>query len=229
MIARSTQTHPRRRQSGLSLIELLVSVAISMVVMLAMLQILLGAMQTDRSTSDVARMQESGRNALDLMGYAIRQAGARNNINDLTSYGKVYPSAIAGADGASSAPDTLTVQFQARDGGETDCAGTPVGAGATVTYALTVSAANRTLSCNGTVVANSIEDMQISYAIDAAKDGSVDAGGYISAPTATQFGQVSAIRVSLTVRGSSSGVATSGDGFLRQVYQSTFTVRNQAG
>jgi len=39
---------------------------------------------------------------------------------------------------------------------------------------------------------------------------------------------VAAVRVSLTVRGPTANAATGGDGFLRQTYASTFTVRNQA-
>lgn len=225
-------------QAGFSLVELMISVVIALVLMIALMQLLLGAMQVDRTTADVSRMQESGRNALDLVGRAIRQAGSRSSANVLFSG---IP--ITGVDGASSAPDTITLQYEAQVGGELNCTGASAAAGALMTYALAVNTAVNppTLTCNGAVVVDNIEDMQITYGIDAAKDGSIDS--YITSPTAAEFAQVAAVRVVLLVRGPSTGVAanksqtysfngasfTKTDGFLRQVYSATFTVRNQAG
>ena len=94
-----------------------------------------------------------------------------------------------------------------------------------MTYAFAVTA-DRELTCNGDVVADNIEDMQVTYGIDTTKDGVIDL--YTAAPTAAQFGQTAAVNVALTVRGPTANAATGGDGFLRQTYTSTFTVRNQA-
>jgi type IV pilus assembly protein PilW len=100
-----------------------------------------------------------------------------------------------------------------------------------VTYAFAVKDVDddgdSELTCNGSVVVDNIEDMQITYGIDTTKDGVIDL--YTAAPTAAQFGQAAAVNVSLTVRGPTANAATGGDGFfLRQTYTSTFTVRNQA-
>jgi Type IV Pilus-assembly protein W len=91
----------------------------------------------------------------------------------------------------------------------------------------------------GGVVADNIERMQITYGL---RDATGAITSYIAAPTAAQFAQVAAVQVSLLVRGPSVGITannsqtytyngetvTSADGFLRQVYTSTFAVRNQA-
>ena len=226
----SLRLHPLRRfaQSGFTIVELMVSVVIALILMIALMQLLLGTMQTDRSSSDLSRMQESGRNALETMGRALRQAGARINAD--------VPFSGTPLTGTSSAPDTITVQYEAQAGGEPDCAGNTVAAGALVTYAFAVNTAVNppTLTCN-------VEDLRISYGIDTGKDGTIDS--YTTTPTATQFAQVAAVQVSLLVRGAATGSAanrsqtytfngasvTNIDGFLRQVYNATFTVRNQAG
>lgn len=209
------------RQRGMGLIELMVGMTIGLIVLAALGYFFLGSIQANRTHNDISRMQESGRNALEILGTAIRQAGYRADA-DVPFSG----TALTGADGAT---DSITVQFGAQEGGETNCAGTNVAAGALVTYAFTVNA-NRELICNGggggVVVVDNIENMQITYGIDTTKDGVIDL--YTAAPTAPQFFQVAAVRVNLVVRGPSARAATGGDGFLRQTYATTFTVRNQA-
>ncbi len=224
-------------QAGFTLVELMVSVVIALVLMIALMQLLLGTMQTDRSTSDISRMQESGRNSLEMMGRVIRQAGSRNNVD--VQFAGV---ALTGTEGASSAPDALTVRYEAQTGGETDCTGATVAAGALMTFAFAIDSTVNppVLTCNGVALVDNIEDMQISYGLDAAKDGIIDS---YSTATGAQFGQVAAVRVTLLVKGPSAGVAanktqsysfngagvTKTDGVLRQVFNATFAVRNQAG
>lgn len=222
-------TGRRSRQTGLSLVELMVSVVIALILMIALMQLLLGTMQTERTTSDVSRMQESGRNALELMGRVVRQAGARSDAN--VPFSGV---AIAGSNGAGTAADSITVQYEAQAGGETNCQGVAAAAGTLVTYAFAVNPANPpTLTCNGTAMVDNIENLQLTYGLDADKNGVIES--YVDAPTAAQFGQVAAVRVVLTVRGPSANIAVPGvaasapDTYLRQVFNATFTVRNQAG
>ncbi len=90
----------------------------------------------------------------------------------------------------------------------------------------------------GAVVADNIEDMQISYGIG---DGKEVILRYTSSPTAIEYTHVAAVRVSFLVRGPTPRLAVNGrqtleyngasitrtDGFLRQAYTSTFTIRNQ--
>lgn len=219
-------------QRGMGLVELMIGMTLGLVLLIALGYFFLGGRQANRTHDDISRMQESGRHALEIMGTAIRQAGYRANADAPAFAG----TALAGVDGT---PDSITIQYDAQEGGETDCAGTNVAGGTLVTYAFAVNA-NRQLTCNGQPVADNIEDLQIEYGIDSDKNGVIDS--YKAAPTAVEFPQVAAVRVQLLVRGPTANTATGQqtynfngaqvtrtDGFLRQVYTATFTVRNQAG
>lgn len=221
-------------QRGMGLVELMIGIALGLVLLIALGYFLLGSRQANRTHDDLSRMQESGRHALEILGTAIRQAGYRKDADVEANV------ALVGAlTGTNATPDTITVQYHAQDGGEADCTGANVAAGALVTYAFTVNG-SRELTCNGTAVADNIEDMQIEYGIDTDKDGVIES--YQEAAGVADFGQVAAVRVNLLVRGPTGHAATGNqtyafngadvtktDGFLRQVYTATFTVRNQAG
>lgn len=230
-------------QRGFGLIELMIAMTIGLVLLGALAYFFLGSRQMNRSHDDVSRMQESGRNALESMGRVIRQAGYQSNTNLIG--GEVYTlTSLNGTDGASGAPDTITIQYEAQDGGEPDCTGTNVAAGAVITQVFAIAPATSTtpptLTCNGSVIVDNIEDMQISYGIDVGRTGTITS--YSTAPAPNEFAGVAAVRISMLVRGPIANVATNNsqtytyngasftktDGFLRQVYTSTFTVRSQA-
>jgi type IV pilus assembly protein PilW len=204
-------------QRGMGLIELMIGMTIGLIVLMALGYFFIGSTQANRTHNDISRMQESGRHAMEILGAAVRQAGYRTDA-DVAFTGTALT-------GTNATPDTLTVQYDAQEGGEPDCSGANVAAGALVTYAFAVTA-DRELTCNGSVVADNIEDMQITYGIDSNKDGVIES--YKAAPSVIEFGQTAAVNVALTVRGPTANAATGGDGFLRQTYTSTFTVRNQA-
>jgi type IV pilus assembly protein PilW len=229
-----------RRQGGAGLIELLIGTVLGLFVLAALGYFFLGGRQINRASDDVMRMQESGRNALEVLGRAMRQAGYRNDWQKL--WDPWGGTAVTGTDGASGAPDTITVQYEAQTGGEANCLGANVAAGDLVTAGFAIDAASDppALTCNGTAVVLNVEDMQIEYGIDASRDGNVEF--YKTAPSGAEFGQVAVVHVSLLVRGASGGVAanntqtvtfngaevTKTDGYLRQVFNGTFTLRNQA-
>lgn len=218
----------RSHQMGLSLVELMISLAIALTLMIALAQLLLGTMQTDRTASDTARIQESGRNALELLGRVIRQAGAGTGPDFVFS-----GTALSGTN-QSGAADKLTLEYEAQEGGETDCTGNTVAAGTLMSFAFAVDTTTSppSLTCNGVTVVSNVEDMQITYGLDAGKDGIIES--YVDA-SAANFTQVAAIRVDLVVRGPTPNLAvtapstSAAGGYLRQNYGATFTVRNQAG
>lgn len=63
------------RQHGLSLIELMIAMALSLLLMLGVLQIFLSSKQTYSANSALSRVQESGRFAIDFITYDLRNAG----------------------------------------------------------------------------------------------------------------------------------------------------------
>lgn len=64
-----------RQQHGLSLVELMVAMALSLLLMLGVMQIFLSSKQTYSTNVALSRVQESGRFALDFLARDIRSAG----------------------------------------------------------------------------------------------------------------------------------------------------------
>lgn len=63
------------RQTGLSLIELMIAITLSMLLMAGVLQAFLTSKQTYSTNNALSRVQESGRFAIDFLTYDIRNAG----------------------------------------------------------------------------------------------------------------------------------------------------------
>lgn len=66
---------PMRRQLGLSIIELMISLTLSLVVLSALVYIYVSSRGTYRGNEAVARIQENGRFAMDWLSREIRSAG----------------------------------------------------------------------------------------------------------------------------------------------------------
>lgn len=66
-------------QSGLSLVELMVAVTVSLFLLAGVMQVFLGSRQSYRTSDALAWVQESGRFALDLISRDLRQAGHSRN------------------------------------------------------------------------------------------------------------------------------------------------------
>lgn len=258
----------KTRQLGVGLVEVMVSLAISLVLLLALGYFFVGGRQMNRTNDDVSRMQENGRYAMEIIGKAIRQAGYRLDVSQPLSADPLAGANGAGV-GAGALPDTITLRHDPiwvsnaanpLRGEEANCAGEQIisnnaqnAAGnwsvntRLVEYTFEVDQAERRLRCRtitptggntSTFVADNIENMQISYGVDPDNTGTI--ASYETAAGVTNFNQVIAIRVSLLVRGDSPSVAadrsqtytyngqnvTATDGFLRQVYISTFSIRN---
>lgn len=212
-----------RYQAGFSLVEFMIAVTIGLVVLMAIGSIYVGSQKTYRVQENNARIQESGRYALEVFGHSIRQAGTNAEMNfnktAITPQCNVAGvcDAIGGVNGALLTSDTLTVQFYA--GSEEfdpspapgswkarDCAGGQAALGAVVTNTFDLTAGN--LRCTGSaggvqpLVAN-VEDLQIVYGIDTSISGSPEyrsANLYVAAPTAAQWPNVLTARVCVQIR-----------------------------
>lgn len=68
------------RQKGISLIELMVALIISTLLILGVLQLFLNTSNSDRVNNALARVQENGRIALELIGADARRAGFQGCI-----------------------------------------------------------------------------------------------------------------------------------------------------
>lgn len=259
---------PLRRQHGLGLVEVMIGMAIGLVLLGGVGYLFVGSHAMNATQADTVRMRESGRNAMEVVGRALRSANFRLYVD-----GTLGAPALDGTDGAGTgvdAPaDILVVRHdparatggapEDMQGSETNCEGDTVTASVVPDPATGQVAPNMNMvqyrfsvvggslvcqadptkpTSDGVVVAENVENMQISYGIG---DGAETVLRYVDSPSALEYAQVAAVRVSLLLRGPTKGLAVGGqkvnyngveetknDGYLRQVVTSTFTVRNQA-
>jgi len=78
-----------KSQSGLSLVELMVALLISSILLLGVLELFGSRSQTQRSANAVARLQENGRLAMDLIAREARRTGFYGCDTTIDDRGKV--------------------------------------------------------------------------------------------------------------------------------------------
>jgi len=107
-----------RRQTGLSLVELMISLVLGLLVIGGALSVFASNKQTFLSTESLGRVQESARVAFELMARDVREAGgnpcakklaAVNVINDPTAHWYTnFTAGVTGFDGADALPEITT-------------------------------------------------------------------------------------------------------------------------
>ena len=150
----------RQSQCGLTLVEILVALLISLFLIAGVIQLFIGTKQTYRGHDALSRIQENGRFAIDRMAWDIRMAGY---INPLVAASAAAP-AITGNDGANN-DDSITVQWN--DGTAISRAyslmcnggGNPPCGAQLPTLALSEQTANRQTLIEG------VQQMQIRYGV----------------------------------------------------------------
>lgn len=237
----------KKTQCGFSLIELMVAMAIGLF-LVAVIGVLFINSKATYSLQDAnSRLQENSRFAVDVLGRHVRMAGSPDikftqlSGADLFAEPPVFSfsgSSITGVDGASSAPDQISVSHD----GTTDCLGKTVVSPVTNLFRVN---AQQQLECvgNGSVtpgiLLDDVEDFQVLY-------GQPTPGGYgyLTAGAAT-MPLVTAARMCLLLRakadvnrradGSQSQTyvnclgssVTATDGYLRRTVSITVNLRNK--
>jgi type IV pilus assembly protein PilW len=190
----------RRRAAGLALSELMVALAIGLLLILASTTLLMATRSTYLLHDDRARVEESGRYAIDVIGRAVRQAGYRDRSAAGVADGD-WP-AVSGLDARSlkdaadgiGAPygaavngsDVLALRFDGADEGDAgmqNCAGANVPAGApgsgwSIFYIAKDSGGEPELRCKyrgasgwkSDALVRGVEDFQVLYGMDSAGD-----------------------------------------------------------
>lgn len=117
----------RQRQTGVTLLELLVGLTIGLLVVLAAIASIVFTRASARAVSDAAALEQRGSLLVMQIGQQLKQAGAINAVTSDpgsakvvfdTSYkgvieGSTSSVQISGADGASGGPDTFTISYAA--------------------------------------------------------------------------------------------------------------------
>lgn len=208
-------------QAGLTLLELMISLALGLLLLTGIGTIYVGSNQTYRVQEQNARIQESGRYALDVIGRSLRQAGYWDMPVGPTApkiaFGGIP---INGTDNSTNGTgfDTVVSQY---DGviGDRDCEGTGVTAATVITDAIRLTGTD--LECDGIdagtafqPLVSNVEDLQFLYGID--NDGSLDqsANLYVTANNVANWNQVVSVRACVLIRSEEQGITTSAQSFL---------------
>jgi type IV pilus assembly protein PilW len=245
------------KQSGFSLVEIMIALIIGLFLLGGLLQLFSGAQQTYRMQRNLARLQENGRFALDFLAHDVRMTGYWGCMT--SSSGDV-----SGAAGASAVPDTMILQgaFVLTP---TGICGSPVNSAnscgavncftdltSTITYTISTPAVSSTMP-NPTItlyrntnnvpnpLIEGIENMKILYGVDS--DGDGVANYYLPANplwVAVDWIKVISIRISLLVATlddhlttqlmtyTYNGVTTTPTDYkIRRVFNTTIALRNR--
>jgi type IV pilus assembly protein PilW len=152
----------RYRQTGLTLVEILIALLLGAFLIGGILQIFSSSKQTNRMEENLSRMQENARFAMDRIARDVRQAGYRECLT-----AAIVP--ITGTNGATNAPDRITLQQSTGDC-VPPAAVAPVTE--TTTYSIQAGASGRPSLFRATAPAAAVElvegiqNMQILYGED---------------------------------------------------------------
>jgi type IV pilus assembly protein PilW len=108
-----TQTPNRSRhtQRGITMVDMLVAMAVSMLLMVGLLQAYLGTKQVYRVEESTARLMESGTVAMELLSRSVRGGGywecSSWEAGSVKNHLGTNQRGLHGTDGTSGAPDTL--------------------------------------------------------------------------------------------------------------------------
>lgn len=220
------------RQRGLTLTELMVALAISLIVLAGVITLYVTNRHAYALQDGVSRVQENGRFALDILARELRMAGFPKDDYG----GGGFDSATS--DGGGNTSDVIAVQYNA----DLDCVGNNQGGAASVHVYYIQDA---TLFCrpNGGAaqpLIDGIENLQVLYGEDTNGDGIPDV--YHHAGNVTDWESVVTARVavlavtprevrrtaqSTTHRVLDREIDAPSDKRLRRVYSSTIVLRNR--
>ncbi|WP_447753210.1 PilW family protein [Pseudomonas nicosulfuronedens] len=213
-----------KRQSGLSLIELMVAITISSILLLGVLQLFSDTSQTDKTNSALAQVQESGRIALEVIGADARRTGYQgcsSPSNTLTVGSLTFPSAAL-----AKATNGITFRYATASDTGTTFGGNKTCSDATLyLYNVTYStcAANGVSRICKSLNGGNATPILANAAITGVQVGVEDAGLLSwkdsSAATQAQLNSAKAVRLTLTI--------SDGRNEVSRTFTGTFEFRNR--
>jgi len=204
------------RQGGFTLVELMVTLAISTVLMAAIYQSYLVSQRSYRMLEGLAQLQENARFSMDVLSRTIRMTGYKRNAGDEDTFafpggatfaaaGQVVAGTNNNADGGDSildGSDTITIRYQGNTATQmTNCLGASVTDGYTAVDTFYINTKNE-LRCSSTIagtqpLADGAEDMQVLFGIDTTEDKIADIYKNAGNVTAAEWGNVVTVRISM--------------------------------
>lgn len=217
-------TRRANRMQGFTLVEMMVALALGTLLAVVVAQLFANTRESNRTTEDAARIQESMRYAAAVIGRTVRIAGYKSDpTGDSATIFPAAARALDGTNGAATASDTLIVRFQGAgpttgtaDSTVLNCLGAAVApdfAGTNKSYnrfSIATGADGRNaLFCNtdaanpllaGTELVPGVEAMQVLFGEDTTADGTADR--FVPVGSVTNLDNVVAVRVYLLISGS---------------------------
>lgn len=176
-----------KKQTGLSLVELMVSLVLSLFIILVSTAFYVNNKSTYRFISSSTDVQENGRYAIHFLRESIANAGFPKVDLSLDA----FPMASPPTNGVGNAPDTISVTYQAAQ----DCVGAPVVGVVTSAFAIN---ADSELTCNTIPLISGVENLQIEYGVDS--DGDDVPNTYQTADLVADWNQVIVVRLAILLR-----------------------------
>ncbi|MFT5452437.1 MAG: type IV pilus assembly protein PilW [Enterobacterales bacterium] len=220
-----------RKQAGYTLIEFMVAGVLGLILLLGVMQIYLGATQTNRLQAGVIEVQDSGRFALSFLEKDIQRAGWSNldpgiNLGTLDTHIDFANSTNASGYNSS---DSLTIQYEADDeagvNNNYNCGGDLIPPGDLIINEYRVDAGS--LLCNDRQLLSNVETLQFVYGAEDTgqlTDGIVDI--YLRADEIGGYEEtVVTVRVALLLR-STNDVLDSNNTNAYQVFEFPFAAVN---
>lgn len=192
------------RQRGVTLVELMISLGLSLFLILVVAQFFVANKTSYRTQQAQADVQERGRYAVSWISRQLRHAGYVNVTRVASTTAESFPASgtlVAGRVLEGTASSVTVRYFGSADGDLVDCLGASIASG--VLRAETMSLNDTEMRCQGVTVLRDIRELVFSYGEDTGTDGIPDV--YQAVPTNWQ--KVYAVRFCLLVESSTRQVS----------------------
>ena len=228
-----SRVRARKRQQGVSLVELMVGITIGLLVSIAAVGTLVYNRVANTTVSDSVRLQQDAATLMRIIGRQLKQAGAVPVVQQAATAGKfIYYSQYTGAttgaaipvsvNGTNGTPDTLTVSYAVSPNNGaasvSNCFGQTPDATATnivSTFQVTAGAFQCATPVTGAAAAqtqpflDNVEDLQFWYAVRVA-GVTPSQLQYRTADAVTDWTAVEAVQVCVRMAGTTTNNPTSG-------------------
>lgn len=232
-----SESAPAAKIRGISLIEMLVAMVISLFLMGGIIQVFTQSKTSYKLQEGIARAQENGRIALYFFEKYLRRAGypmdALPQINGFAN-DKVAAASFNNTPLETGSSDVLVLQYRAPDIGTFDCAGRFVPGNEFIAMRFYLSAGE--LKCetadtaSGTkqdrTLMEGVSSLQLTYAEDNDGDGIPD-GNYRSAAAAIDWANVVAVQVGVSIPVQAADHIYADKGGQDLTFSTTVPIRNQ--
>jgi len=231
-----------RRQTGLSLVELMVALVVGLLLLGGVIEIFVANKQTYRVAEASARIQENARFAAEILGRYLRIAGYRADptVDFATAFAPVTYAgySLSGGQIIAGGEHEVVIRYQG-DGTMKDCAGgnIPLGNSVVTRFYLDSSDLKCSTDSGTQPLVSNIQQMTIRYGVDTNDDGIVncyDSATHLNSGSPTACGsatadpwdQVIGVRITLTLESAEDNTSVT-TGKLQRTYTTTFALRNR--